>query len=539
MSGGTGNRTSLAERRATPRRGLPCLATAAIICAAMLHPLVSPSAAESPNASAKSDAVIKIDPAAVTGTIDTAHAPVRQISLTRNKSRTLQLPTPFSAAVVGAPEIADVLPMSDTMLYVQGKGFGTTNISVFDKEKRLITVIDVQVTIDTQQISRSIQQSIDSPAIRVAGIQDQVILNGTARDASDAERAVSIAKAMAPGTTVINAMRIGQPQQVMLKVRYLEANRNAAREIGVNWFGTNEAGNRGVNTGLFGLPNQARPSLNDLSVFEAARTFASGATVEPFSIAIASVLNGGVNLDVMISALEKRGLVRLLAEPNLVALSGDPASFLAGGEIPVPVVQPGSGSVPIISIEYKPFGVQLAFEPTVLSDGIINLRIAPVVSQLDYTNAIEVQGFRIPALSKRETKTTVELRSGQSFAISGLLQNEGLRDISQVPWLGTLPILGALFRSTSYQQRETDLVVIVTPHLVAPAAPGQQLSSPLDQRIPSNDRDLFLHGRLDMPKAYTDYITEGGDINGPYGHILIEEPGAEDAAHGRFDTWKH
>jgi pilus assembly protein CpaC len=166
------------------------------------------------------------------------------------------------------------------------------------------------------------------------------------------------------------------------------------------------------------------------------------------------------------------------------------------------------------------------------------LNLEPSVSQLDYSNAVLIEGFRIPAVTRRETKTTVELRSGQSFAISGLLQNEGLRDIAQVPWLGTLPVLGALFRSTSYQQNETDLVVIVTPHLVEPAAPGQQLSTPLDQRIPANDRDLFLHGRLDLPKAYRDYVTTGGGINGPYGHILIDERAGYSENKGADATWK-
>ncbi len=263
-----------------------------------------------------------------------------------------------------------------------------------------------------------------------------MVLSGLAKDAADADRAVTIAKAIARGTSVINAMKVSQPQQIMLKVRYLEVNRNAAREIGVNWYGGNRSGTNGVNSGL-GFPSQAGRGTAGLPIFEAARTFASGATGEPFSIAIASLLSQGYSLDVMISALEKRGLVRLLAEPNLVALSGDSASFHAGGEVPVFVVQPSGGNVPLITVEYKPFGVRLLFEPTVLNDGIINLRIAPEVSQLDYTNAVEVQGFRIPALSKRETKTTIELRNGQSFAISGLLQNENLRDISQVARLGS------------------------------------------------------------------------------------------------------
>jgi pilus assembly protein CpaC len=184
------------------------------------------------------------------------------------------------------------------------------------------------------------------------------------------------------------------------------------------------------------------------------------------------------------------------------------------------VVPPSSGATPTITVDYKQFGIQLTFQPTVLSNGIINLRLSPSVSELDYANGIENQGFLIPALTKREARTTIELRDGQSFAIAGLLQTEGSRNISQVPWLGTVPILGSLFRSSAYQQKETDLVVIVTPHIVAPIAPGQRTASPLDSRLPSNDADFFLLGQTEVPKKYTDYVTSGGGLAGPYGHIV-------------------
>jgi pilus assembly protein CpaC len=171
-------------------------------------------------------------------------------------------------------------------------------------------------------------------------------------------------------------------------------------------------------------------------------------------------------------------------------------------------------------VDYKPFGVQLTFMPTVLGDGIINLRLTPSVSELDYTNAIQNQGFTIPAMTKREARTSIELRDGQSFAIAGLLQREGLRNISQVPWLGSVPILGTMFRSSGYQAHETDLVVIVTPRLVAPAAPGQPLSTPLDGSLPSNDADFFLFGQEEVRKQYTDFVSSGGGLSGPYGHII-------------------
>jgi pilus assembly protein CpaC len=222
-----------------------------------------------------------------------------------------------------------------------------------------------------------------------------------------------------------------------------------------------------------------------------------------------------------VSALETKGLLRRLAEPNLIALSGDSARFLAGGEFPVPVASSvGAGGIPTVTIAFKTFGVELAFVPTVLSRGVINLRIEPSVSELDFTNAVTIGGTSIPALTRRDARTTVELRDGQSFAIAGLLQTRNRQDISQVPWIGSVPVLGTLFRSSSYQQQETDLVIIVTPRLVAPAAPGQTLASPLDSRLPANDVDFFLNGQMEVKKRYSDYVSSGGDIKGPYGHLI-------------------
>ena len=178
---------------------------------------------------------------------------------------------------------------------------------------------------------------------------------------------------------------------------------------------------------------------------------------------------------------------------------------------------------PTVTIEYKKFGVELAFVPTVLSRGVINLRVEPSVSELDFANAVTIQGTTVPALTRRDARTTVELRDGQSFAIAGLLQTRNQQAISQLPWIGSVPVLGSLFRSSSYQQQETDLVIIVTPRLVAPAVPGQQLASPLDSRLPANDVDFFLNGQMEVRKRYNDYVNGGGDIKGPYGHIIAPD----------------
>jgi pilus assembly protein CpaC len=245
------------------------------------------------------------------------------------------------------------------------------------------------------------------------------------------------------------------------------------------------------------------------------------ATTGPFATILANIVsNGHGSLDALVTALRQKGLIRRLAEPNLIALSGDSARFLAGGEFPVPVPSTTSSGAPTVTIDYKKFGVELGFTPTVLSHGVINLRIEPSVSEPDFTNTVVIQNTVVPTFTVRNTRTTVELRDGQSFAIAGLLQTKNTRAISQVPWIGSVPVLGALFRSSDYQQQETDLVVIITPHLVAPATPGQRLASPLDSRLPSNDVDFFLNGQTEVRKRYTDFVTSGADLVGPSGHII-------------------
>jgi pilus assembly protein CpaC len=462
-------------------------------------------------------------------------APARRVIVTRNKSRTFRLERPFASAVVGSPEIADVLPMSDRVIYVQGKKIGTTNVSIFDQDKNLISVVDLEVTIDIQNIADKIHAGTVSRGIRVSGNNEQIVLSGEARDSVDAERAVSIAKAMVtppdgkdPDKYVINAMRVAASQQVMLRVRFVEVARTAERAIGVNWFGANGSGNRGINTGtgaaaggpLTQVGQTPTATPGGIPFFQTAGTLVGNTLSAPFGVGLFNLAHGNASVDVLISALEEKGLARKLAEPDLVALSGDTASFLAGGEYPVPSVQSSSGTAPVITTEYKAYGVQLTFVPTVLANGIINLRLTPSVSELDYRNAVAIAGTIVPGLSKREARTVIELRDGQSFAIAGLLQSNRLTDISQLPWLGSVPVLGALFRSTAYQQNETDLVVIVTPHLVAPAVPGQALATPFDKQLPGNDIDLFLMGRPEVRKQYVDYLTAGGQLDGPYGHIM-------------------
>jgi pilus assembly protein CpaC len=460
--------------------------------------------------------------AAENGTRSQATPQVRQVTVVVNKSRTIYVPTAIRTATIAATAIADLKPMSDHSLYIQGKRIGTTNISIFDSNMQLAEVIDVDVTIDTASLQREIWASLGSRSIKVSSSNGQVVLGGVAADAVAADRAVSVAKSIVKEDNIVNTIVVAPSQQVELKVQFLEASRDAERDLGVNWFGANSSGTRGASSGI-GQPNVGTTPVSGVPIIQSVNTLVSGGT--PFGVVLANLVNKGAKIDVMVSALETKGLVRRLAEPNLVALSGDTARFLAGGEFPVPILAgTGTGATP--SIEFKKFGVSLAFTPTVLNRGLINMRIAPEVSELDPAAGVTIQGTTVPGLVTRNAQTTIELRDGQSFAIAGLLQSRNVRSIDQLPWLGTVPVLGSLFRSAAYQNHESDLVIIVTPHLVRPGTPVDKIATPFDQRLPSNDVDFFLNGQMEVPKRYSDYVTSGGGVQGPYGYIIPVEQGS-------------
>ncbi len=359
-------------------------------------------------------------------------------------------------------------------------------------------------------------------------------------------------------------MKVAASQQVMLKVRFLEVDRTAGRDLGVNWFGGNKNGigvsglgaisnsatsaagtlgtqtltssSNGVSTGAQTTTNLAatsigitNPTFTPGSITGTFVPLLSGvlagtaSTTQPFGALLAEVINtNGLKIDTLISALEDKGLVKTLAEPNLISQSGQRAQFFAGTEIPIPTVQPGTvGGVPTVTTQYYACGVTLGFEPTVLNTGLINLHLTPQVCEVAQTTSpVVVNGTVIPQLTTRSADTDVELRDGQSFAIAGLLQAQDIDQLSQLPWLGNVPVLGALFRSTNYQKAETDLVVIVSVHLVRPAAPGTHLATPFDTTLSANDVDLFLMGDTERKKKYTEFVTSGGGLQGPYGHIL-------------------
>ncbi len=431
---------------------------------------------------------------------DAAQARSRFVEIGDGKSASLKIPAgksenvrtdaSFVDVVVGDPEIADVVPLTDQSLSILGKKIGTTRVAAYAEGKKLVGVFDIEVSYDTTTLRQELARRFPHARIRVSSVNGRTMLSGSAPDAVTVDRAVTIAKQF--GAEVINSVYVSQSQQVLLEVRFVEASRTAGRELGVRWDVVGDRINASI--GMAGL--------------------LSGNA--PFGTLIGTLLKGGTSADVIIRALEERGLARRLAEPNLVALSGDTASFLAGGEFPFPV-QSNLGQ---ITIEFKRFGVGLAFTPTVLADGLINLKIEPEVSQLDPTNVVRVGGIDIPSLIVRRANTTVELRDGQSFAIAGLLQSVGQTTQNQLPWLSDVPVLGALFRSASYQRKETDLAIIITPRLVRPARPGDVMKTPLDNTVAANDGDFFLLGKAELtPNMVRRDIRRGGEPP-MSGHIL-------------------
>jgi pilus assembly protein CpaC len=477
--------------RITPRRLLATLAASVVAVTAI---------SAVPATDAQAERLIQISGARRTVSV----------TIAVGKTEDVHVDAPFSDITVGDPEVADVAPLTDQTLSILGKKIGTTRVTVYADGKRQLGIFDIEVSYDVSRLASEIRSAV-GPGIRVSSVNGRIMLSGSAPDAATLDKAVMIARQFAP--EIINTVRVASPQQVMLEVRFVEASRQAGRELGIQWNLRNSKTTANIGDRTDALPTAANIAAGLLS------------GTSPFGFLLGRIVAGGTNIDVMINALEQRGLARSLAEPNLSALSGDTASFLAGGEYPIPV----SGSNNSVTIEFKRYGVGLAFTPTVLRDGQINLKIEPEVSQFDTNHSVALGAGLppIPALIVRRASTTIELRDGQSFVIGGLLQNVSKTNQEQVPWLGDVPILGALFASRSYQRDETDLAIIVTPRLVRPARPGDPVKTPLDNTVPGNDADFFLAGKPEIPRKEL-RTAMGAEM--PYsGHVLDLPKGVPNA----------
>ncbi len=430
------------------------------------------------------------------------------VNVTIGKSEDVHTDQGFADITVGDPEVADVNPLSDHALSILGKKIGTTRITVYAEGKKPVGIFDVEVSYDVSRLNAELTRFIGA-GIRVSSVNGRILLSGTVPDAVTLDKAVVVARQFVPD--VINTVQVLQPQQIMLEVRFIEASRQASRELGFQW-------NMFSGSTVANIGNQV--SAAQLPLAASAPTIAGGAAgvlsgAAPFGFLVSQLIGGKSALDVSINALEQKGLARSLAEPNLVALSGDTASFLAGGQFYVPV----PGALGVVTFAPQSYGVGLSFTPTVLKDGVINLVIKPEVSELDTNNSVTVAGTTLPGLIVRKASTTLELRDGQSFMLGGLLQNTSTTAQAQLPWVGDVPVLGTLFRSSQYQKNETDLVILVTPHIVRPLRPTDPIHTPLDNTLPANDVDFFLMGQAEVSPALARLAV--GAMNRPYvGHIL-------------------
>ena len=410
--------------------------------------------------------------------VDGVHA--GELAVPVNKSQVLRVDRPYAKALIGNPEIADVLPLTDESIYVLGKKTGTTSLTLYDRGNALIAVMDVAVGPDVTGLKRQLSELMPADQIGARMSNDNIVLEGIVASAPAADRAVQLAETYAPGK-VVNMLSVGAAQQVMLEVRFAEVRRNALKNIGLTTLIDGDQ-----TDGVIGAEAQLTGGV-----------FTRTQILDSFGIIGRTFRALGANFNTILDALERKGVVTTLAEPTLIALSGETATFLAGGEFPVPVVNQASlGGGQSITVEFKPFGVSLAFTPTVLADGMINLLVAPEVSSIDLSAAVIINNFRIPGLQTRRAKTMIELRDGESFAMAGMIRRDFQDTVRQFPVLGSIPIIGSLFRSTGFQREETELVIIVTPRLVRPVR-AATLKLPTDRVTPPNEADLFLNGRTD------------------------------------------
>ena len=421
----------------------------------------------------------------------------KKLELIVGKSIVLKSSNRIKRVSIAAPEVADFVLLSPFEVYLTGKEAGATNLTLWHKDFQ--SVYDIEVNYDMSRLKQKIHEILpDEKDLRVLAANDTITLSGTISSTENLSQVLAIAEAFAPKKKILNLAKVAGVQQVMLEVRVAEMSRSVQKSLGINFAYIN--GNDFVVSLIGGVANAitASPTL-----------FPSEAVTALFS-----VQKNGNTLTGFIDALNEEGLLKILAEPTLVSLSGQNATFLAGGEFPVPVPQDAD----TITIEYKQFGVFLDFTATVLSENRINIVVSPEVSEIDFTTAIQFEGFVTPGVTTRRTSTTVQLADGQSFAIAGLLREVVRDSIAKFPLLGDIPILGALFRSRQFIKNETELIIIVTAHLVKPLDLAKQ-TLPTDFYIEPNEMELYLLGWM-QGKEKDKPVGPKGEFDGEFGPAM-------------------
>jgi pilus assembly protein CpaC len=427
-------------------------------------------------------------------------ADVEEMALPVGKSQIIQSDQPLSQVVVGNPEIANVQLLNENQFLVVGQQPGITNLAFKDTNERIIAILDLVVGYDLVAIKRKLDDILpEERGILVGSANGRVVLSGQVSSAMAQDAALAVTNTFIGESSVVNLLEVGGGQQVLLEARIAEIQRDRIRDLG---FQTEIDGGSGSET-AFSL-------ITGNTVQSAFGGIAVGNT------SISDSLLAGLE------ALETEGAAQVLAEPNIVALSGQEASFLVGGEFPVPVVQSGSISGGI-TIQYREFGVGLQFLPTVLSSDRINLQMTTEVSDIDNATGTSVLGTSVPGLRTRRVSTSIELGDGNSFAIAGLLQNDITSLINEFPGLASIPVLGALFRSTEFERRETELVIVITPRLVS-SVDRNSIALPTDNFRPPSGYDMILQGRTEAPEPEAAAAADGNQagaeqgLDGAQGH---------------------
>jgi pilus assembly protein CpaC len=437
-----------------------------------------------------------------------------------SKGNLIRLERPAGTAFIADPTIADIQVKSARLIYVFGKKAGETTLYAVDENEQMLANFRIVVTHNLSRLRNSLRSALPDGGVSVDSVEGTVVMSGSVNSPVEAEDARRLAASYLPANQeVLNRVRIEGSNQINLRVRIAEVSRQVVKQLGFNWDALFNNGNF-----LFGIAQGgpvASGAGNFLTRNPAALTSGAQGNVNNL---LGAFSTNNFNTNALIDALEAEGLVTVLAEPNLTALTGEAASFLAGGEFPIPVAQDSSSGGSTVTVQFKQFGVSLAFVPTVLNDKRISLRVRPEVSQLSTEGAVSFNSIQIPALTTRRAETTVELGSGQSFAIAGLLQNNTTHDVSRFPGLGDLPILGTLFRSDRFRRNETELVIIVTPYLVKPISTATRLQTPVDGFVPPNDQDRVLNGMNYRPqlrqRSVQPLAGDGRGLAGPSGFVL-------------------
>lgn len=400
------------------------------------------------------------------------------IRIVAGKSTILNTSEPVSRVSLSTEEAASIIMLSTRQIYITGKQMGTTTLTLWSKGK-VLNVYDLVVTPDVTRLKRMIHEIFpNETGIKVLSSGQSITLSGYVNNTGNLTSILALAEAEAP-EKVVNLLRVDGIQQVMLEVRVAEMTRTALKRMGVNLFGT--------------ISNFTFYSfLNNLSGLNTAGT---GVDLTDRINGVIQYSNGSTSISGLFDALKANGLIRTLAEPNLTCVSGESADFLVGGEVPIPIPQ----ALGRIAIEFKPFGIGLAFTPTVLSSGMINLKVAPEVSELDYSRKVDFDGYEIPAITTRKASTVVDLADGQSFAIAGLISDQLKENSYRFPVLGDIPVLGTLFRSSDFEKNKTELVIIVTAHLAKPLDMTKQ-TLPTDGFKEADDFEFYMMGLLEGKK---------------------------------------